>query len=81
MLEVSLSDFMKVKKFPTEAQEGPLMKPVVLQLKLEKSTKGTHVYKNEEEKIYGFYIPKQHFDGELPPQFVKVTIEAWKEEA
>jgi len=80
MLEVSLSDFVKVKKFLTEAQEGTMKK--VLKLMLVKSTRGTHVYANGDEGISGFYIPKAFFPLNQPtPMYVKVTIEAWKEEA
>ena len=54
----------------------------VLKLVLMRSTKGTHVYANPDEGISGFYIPKAFFPPSQPiPTYVKVTIEAWKEEA
>jgi hypothetical protein len=44
----------------------------------ERSTKGSHLYKNQAEKIYGWYISKYHMPD--PPQALTITVEEAKEE-
>jgi hypothetical protein len=55
------------------------MKAIKTTLKFVKSTKGTHVYGNEEDgaPLRSQYINRASIDGE-PPQAIVVTIEAAK---
>ena len=47
-----------------------------IELKFEKSTKGTHVYKNEDYNI-SFYLPKLMLDDpSKPPASIRLTVEA-----
>jgi hypothetical protein len=51
------------------------MKKIVT-LTFDKSTKGTHVYKNDDFNI-SFYLPKLMLDDPAkPPQTIKLTIES-----
>lgn len=53
------------------------MKKVEIILTLKKSTKGTHVYGNDDSAIPSVYIQKHVFDGQ-PPQQIVITIEEKK---
>jgi hypothetical protein len=54
-------------------KENVIMKKIEAVLYFERSTKGSHLYKNTEEKWYGLYISKHHLEGP-PPAIIKVTI-------
>lgn len=49
------------------------MKKIEITLAYIKSTKGTHVYKNDDSAVPQLYIRKDAFDGE-PPKTVTITI-------
>lgn len=57
-------------------QLGEDMKNTIT-LTLKKSTKGTHVYENNDIGMTGVYIPKPIFGdlAENPPKEIKVTLE------
>jgi hypothetical protein len=48
---------------------------VTVVLSLKKSTKGTHVYGNEDKGIPNLYFPKEMFDGEAP-KTISMTLES-----
>lgn len=50
------------------------MDKVTIVMKLKKSTKGTHVYGNEDSAIPSVYIKKEIFQGKSPAEIV-VTLE------
>jgi hypothetical protein len=50
------------------------MKDIKIKMLLKKSTKGTHVYGNEDSAIPTVYIRRDAFDGE-PPAVVELHIE------
>ena len=53
------------------------MEKTEINMTLKKSTKGTHVYGNEDSAIPSVYIRKEIFGGETP-QEITVTIEEKK---
>lgn len=52
------------------------MEQLELTLTLSKTTKGTHVYANEDKGITGIYLPKLLFGAAAanPPAKIKITI-------
>ncbi len=50
------------------------MEKVTINMTLKKSTKGTHVYGNEDSAIPSVYIKKEIFGGKTP-QEITITIE------
>ena len=52
------------------------MKETEILMTLKKSTKGTHVYGNEDSAIPSVYIKKEIFNGTAPVQIVITIKEA-----
>ena len=50
------------------------MDKVTITMTLKKSTKGTHVYGNEDSAIPSVYIRKEVFGGQTPQEII-ITIE------
>lgn len=51
---------------------------IEVELKFKKSTKGTHIYENENLGISGIYFPKMLLGAEAaanPPATIKMTLE------
>ena len=50
------------------------MNEIQITMTFKKSTKGTHVYGNEDSAIPSVYIRKEAFGGSQPPQEVTLII-------
>ena len=51
------------------------MKKIEIMMTLKKSTKGTHVYGNEDSAIPSIYIRKEAFEGQPPQEVILVITE------
>jgi len=52
------------------------MNKAIITMTLKKSTKGTHVYGNEDSAIPSVYIKKEIFSPGAPPAAIIITVEA-----